>query len=289
MNSPTEGNNAIPQHPQIAAQITAAQQGQPAPQNPVGNEPSGEDESSGIDFDSIFSDEEESVAQDETPVVSGVQSGDPLADLETLAGVEAPAEEAPQPQTQPQAQQTQAPQVDMNDLESKAMQHLESTLYNLDDETRRKLVTEPDQVMPQLAARLHVQIVKNIATQLPQIVEQRVQQILSVRDAASRAERDFFGKYPQLAKPEFQGDVVKALTTIKTMKPQATREEIEREGAQLAAFNISQRMRKAGQRPQARPQPYRPATPAGRGAPPANTPQSTQEQFWADFAGDPNW
>lgn len=294
-NTPTTGNNAIPMHPQVAAQISAAQQGTPAPQNPVGNEPSVDEESSNIDFDAIFNGEEDDtqVAPDVGPDPAQVpQTGDALTDLESLAGVEAPAEETPA-QQQPQAQQQPNAPVDMNDLETKAIAHLESTLYNLDDETRRKLVTEPDQVMPQLAARLHVQIVKNLATQLPQIVEQRVQQILHVRDTAARAEREFFGKFPQLNRPEFNKDVVQALTTIKTMKPNATREEIEREGAQLAAFNISQRMRK--QRPagqpaqQSRQQPYRPASTVGRGAPPANTPQNAQENFWADFAGDPNW
>jgi hypothetical protein len=272
--------------------MNMAVNGQGAPVNTPAAEAASSE--AGIDFDSLFTDVE-SGSPDPNMEVQGTQDSDLAtpADgdvaLAELAG-EQPA--APQ-QSQQQPQNQDAPSREQ--LRAAALQQLETTMYNLDDETRRKLVTEPDQVLPKLAAQMHLQVMEQVTSAIPGIVNNLVSQQIEGRLKADRAERDFFNQYPALNKPEYKSIVVESLQMIKQMKPNATGQELAREGAQLAAFRIQQSRGAGQQRQQGAPaprapapqpqrqKPYAPAMQAGRATPPQNMSQDPQDQFWADF------
>lgn len=300
------GNQAIPVPPQMIAQrqqqISGQQpQGTPAPQAPAGSQEPSDSGADGqnYDYDTLFGNEDQQVDQGQS---SGEASGggeDELSQLDAIAGVE--PETPAQPQQQQAQQQPQAgqPPIDMEKARGEALKHLESTLYNLDDETRKKLVTEPDQVIPQLAAQLHLNVMEQVFKTVQPLVQNLLGTTLQQREAAQRAERDFFRQYPALEK--YPDDVMKALQTIKSMNPNATREQIISEGAQLAAFNIRRRLAARGQQPnqqqqQARPvqqpqrrAPYSPAGATGRAAPQQMGGGDPQAEFWAAFAMDNDW
>ena len=54
------------------------------------------------------------------------------------------------------------PVVLINQAMAKATDHLLNTTYKLTDEQKRKLISEPDVAIPQLAAQMHVQIATQI-------------------------------------------------------------------------------------------------------------------------------
>lgn len=301
------GNQAIPVPPQMKAQmqqqISGQQpQGTPAPQAPAGSQEPSDSGADGqnYDYDSLFGNEDQQVDQDNGSGQSSGNGEDELSQLDAIAGVEPETPAQPQPQqAQPQPQAGQPP-IDMEKARGEALKHLESTLYNLDDETRKKLVTEPDQVIPQLAAQLHLNVMEQVFKTVQPLVQNLLGAQLQQRDAAQKAERAFFQRYPALEK--YPQDVMKALTTIKQMNPNATPDQIISEGAALAAFNIQQRLRRQGQQPnqqqqQGRPAPqqpqrrapYSPAGATGRAAPQQMGGGDPQAEFWAAFAMDNDW
>jgi hypothetical protein len=289
--------------PQMQAQMQQAgqkPQGTPAPQAPAAADAASDSGADGqnYDYDTLFGSEDQQVDQDNGSGQSSGGDEDELSQLDAIAGLQ-PEEQPPaeqQPQQQPQAGQ---PSIEMEKARGEALKHLESTLYNLDDDTRKKLVTEPDQVIPQLAAQLHLNVMEQVIKTVQPLVQNILGTTLQQRDAAQRAEREFFQKYPALEK--FPADVMKALQTVRQMNPNATREQIIAEGAQLAAFNIRRKLAARGQSPQQpqqaprapqQPQrraPYSPAGATGRAAPQQMGGEDPQAAFWANFAVDNDW
>jgi hypothetical protein len=143
---------------------------------------------------------------------------------------------APTPQAQPVAQQQ--PAFDPAELEAKAIEQLTTTTYALTDEDKNALIAEPDKVLPGLAARMHVtmqvQLAQQIAQILPGIIQGQLQQATKVQGLES----SFFGQYPELNKPQFRQTVQESLAMIRQVNPQASREEVMRDGAALAAVRL---------------------------------------------------
>lgn len=204
----------------------------------------------------------------------------------TLPGAPAPS---PQPQAQPQAAPPPGapPVVDMAALQKQAIDHLMANEYKMDDALSRRVISEPEAVLPEIAARVHVNVVRDMGQRFAQMIPQMIDQAVSQRMAAQSAELEFYGKYPALNRPEFRGTVVESLTMIRNMMPNASREELMREGATLAAHRIrsSYRGRAPAPQPRAAVTPYQPVPPGG-GAPVPTRPQ--EGSLWAQLADDPN-
>ncbi len=217
----------------------------------------------------------------------------------------AQAQRSMQPPQEPS--QPEQPPVDPAELEAKAIDHLMSTEYALSEDDKNALISEPDTVLPRLAARMHVRMQVQTAQQLAQIIPAMIEQQLKQHTKVQGLEQSFFGQYPELNKPEYRDTVAQSLTMIRQVNPDASREEVMRDGAALAAVRLKVRLGDA--RPgapvpatpqnmplappinQQRPQPQGPFTPvqSGGASEPVVPTDPNQGNIFAMLANDTDW
>lgn len=212
--------------------------------------------------------------------------GDIDALLQDIGEPEPPVQPTPPAPTEPPAQPQ--PSADPTAMRKQAIDYLMANEYRMDDTTARRLISEPETVLPEIAARVHVNIMgdlgKRVSELLPTMVDAMVQQRLN----AHSAELEFFGQFPQLNRPQFRPIVAQSLAFVRQTNPEFDRATLMREGATLAAYRIRRTFRPAQANPQPGRAPVPPYTPVppGGGAP---MPQRPQEgNIWAQMASDPN-
>lgn len=116
----------------------------------------------------------------------------------------APEPPAPEPAPAPAAPEPPKPQPTAEELarkrtedEAKFVGELQK-LYAIDDATADKFLTEPQTVVPALAAKLHKEVlaaaVNGIMSEIPRVVEAYHER----REASARNEKMFFDSWPQL-------------------------------------------------------------------------------------------
>ena len=126
----------------------------------------------------------------------------------------------------------------VEEIERQAIQRLEETEYALSDDDKNALIAEPDTVIPRLAARMHVRMQLQTAQQLAQVLPQMIQQQIQQATKVQSLEQSFFDSYPELKKPEYRNTVAQSLAMIRQVNPQATRDDVMRDGAALAAVRL---------------------------------------------------
>ena len=213
---------------------------------------------------------------------------------------------APTPQA---AVPEQLPQFDPVELEKKAIEQLTNTEYALSDEEKNALIAEPDKVLPGLAARMHVRMQVQLAQQIAQILPGIIQGQLQQATKVQTLENSFFGTYPELNRPQFRQTVQESLAMIRQVNPQATREEVMRDGAALAAVRLRTRLGAVQEQaqmpalpqnmPLAPPAPVQPApaqqqapfTPAqsGGASEPVVPTDPNLDNIFTQLANDPDW
>lgn len=203
-------------------------------------------------------------------------------------------------------QQPQMPQLDPAELEKRAIDQLMTTEYALSEDEKTALISEPDTVIPKLAARMHVRMQVQTAQQLAQILPGMIQAQIQQASKVQSLERQFFDKYKELDKPEYRQTVAESLMLIRQVNPQADREAVMRDGAALAAVRLRTRLggqQQPGsyQQPQSqmplggpgtvtRPQPQGPFTPAHTGgSEPVVPTDPNQDNIFAILANDKDW
>jgi hypothetical protein len=303
-------NRTIPAHPTIMAQQARASMS-PAP-TPA--------ESSAVTADSFFAETSEPhpqqaffeaaadggdvgvVAPQESPPEAPVSPQPTYSDIDALLedlpqGAE-PAqpppvvrEEAPSPPPPPAAA---AAPFDAAAAQKAAIDQLMGREYALDENDQRRLISEPEAVIPRLAAQVHVNVVQDVGRRVGEVLPALVQRYVSQMLEGQRAEMEFFGRYPKLANPAFRQTVTEAMRTVTQMNPGIDRDSLMRKSATLSAFMIRSQYA-SGAPPNGGPQtrapiaPYRPV-PGGGGPPVPTRPQEPNP--WADLAQDAdlfNW
>lgn len=203
--------------------------------------------------------------------------------LKDVGVIQAPAPLAaptPTPAPTPGTPATPAPVVDRDQLRQQAINQLMQTDYRLNDEDSRKLISEPETVIPRIAAQMHIHLAERMAEHIAQAVPTLVESQLQTALAAQKAELEFYSKYPALNKNEFRDTVVQSLMLARQALPTADRDTVMRRGAQLAAFEIRSRFGAAPtQRPQ---QPFVPAAPGGGIVPASPSSGNPFEAFAAE-------
>lgn len=212
---------------------------------------------------------------------------EPLLTPEQQAAlIEAGAAEAPM---LPQA--PAAPQQDFSAMEAQTIAHLARTEYALPTEQATRLVSEPEVVFPELAARLHVRLATQIGQAVQNILPGVIEQVVDGKMKAQALENDFFRSYPQLSDPRFKPVVAQSLRMARQASPQASRAQVMSDGAALAAMKLRLQLTNGGQQPVATPlpqpvqQPFQPAVGGGVGLP---LPQAPVNEF-ETLANDLNW
>lgn len=305
-------SNGIPANPQVAQQVAAAggspvqvHQGAPAgiPQHPgvvqqrVAAQP--------VDFFAQVAFGEEDHSGDEPlPQAPTVPTPPPSTDLvsvdDLLSGgsfsePSQPAIPVQEPQQAPQSQAPTQPPAPAQatqpaaapspeQLQTAAIDYLRGNTYRFSDEEARQALTEPEVVLPALAARLHVNLIQEFGQQLQRVVPMFVERAVAQRTAVMEAKNQFYGMFPKLNRPEWEGVVADSIAMAAQLNQGKDRVTIMREGAALAAYRIrSQAPRQAAP---GRPQPFQPANPGSGGAPMPMNPGTGN--VWADLAADPD-
>jgi hypothetical protein len=172
-------------------------------------------------------------------------------------------------------------------MQERLIDHLMGRDYAISEADQRRLIAEPEVVLPRLAARVHVNTMRDVGQQLAQALPALVNHMVEQKLAAQKHETEFYRRFPQLGHPQFRETVETSLAHVKALTPNITQDQLMMQGATLAAFRIRSAHR--GQQPQApaalpqmrMPQsPFVPMSPGAGGVPAApGVPQNEFERL----------
>lgn len=146
---------------------------------------------------------------------------------------------APTATAQPTAPAAEPPK--MEELRANAEKHL-LTAYALSPEDADKMVSAPEEVVPKLMAKLHMDVLQAavggimayLHNQVPQVVTTTMQQS---RDRA-RLQKQFFAAWPMLGKKDHADTVRNVLRTYVSQNPTASAEQTIREAGAAAMIAL---------------------------------------------------
>lgn len=173
----------------------------------------------------------------EPPAPTPAAPGSPAADIQTevvVAAPEAPAvqQPAPEPPPQPGVQPEQLSQMREEWIGTLASR------YQFDEATKEKLLDNPAEVLPQLAARVVADAVETALQSVTQIMRTQlpvmIQQTTQFTTEAEKNESLFYTQWGELNKPELKDTVLAVAREYRAMHPQATAEQFLKEVGPLA-------------------------------------------------------
>lgn len=184
-----------------------------------------------------------------------MDNSEPVDMVEELEGeLEGAIEGEPEAQepAEPVAKEPEAePQPQPEDVRSKLLQEIASR-YSLPEDMQQQFITAPGQVLPQLVARVYLDVFDAVMN----VVTQQMPNMLSQFMAWRQAEEAFFQRWPELRDPKYHKAIREVAQALKAAEPNITPEQArERIGATVMAMY--------GLQP--RPRPVRPPVPASPG------------------------
>ena len=243
---------------------------------------------------------------DATPVASEDQQTQPQAQPNaSQEGQQPPASEAapeatPQAQQQPQAQPPEgAPQTpeEFNkrfaEFFEQRVDTLAQSVYALDDATKEALDTEPSKIIPQLAGRLHMQVLTTALNQVAQMMPTILAEHTASTQSNTEAENAFYGQWPQLK--EHKQVVENTARAYMQANPGVDKEVAIKNIGTIAAVHLGLPLEQtpptapqppAQQQPPAQPVGLTPPVPSssgGNGAPPSTPGQQPQNSWLEDL------
>lgn len=102
------------------------------------------------------------------------------------------------------------------------------TDYAISDEDAQMMLTEPEKVLPKIAAQLHVNVVDSVIAAVMNNLPRAINAIQAQAQVSSESENEFFKAWPQLKKAEYQTTVYDAVAAYRALRPQAPRDEVMR-------------------------------------------------------------
>lgn len=153
--------------------------------------------------------------------------------------------------------------------------------YALSDEDAEKALLKPEEVLPNLAANLHANVVQEVLGLMQAHLPVMIQSVGQTSTRETEARNAFYSANQDLNKPEYEKAVLTAGKMYREMNPGAKPEEAIKAIGRLAraAVGLPEPTGEA-----ATPQkPFRPARPGGSGTPPAPRPAPRKTE------GEPDW
>jgi hypothetical protein len=239
-----------------------------------------------VDWQDLSEDADESSEDwsgEEPPATIDEPSAQPTAP-ETTPAVETPAAEPeviqPEvvaPEVQPQQQLTPE---QVREAENAYVTQL-ANLYRFDEETALKLQTEPENVLPALAAKVHLDVMKTVLGQVRSLLPQLMQTQAQANEREVGAKSQFFGAWPELK--GFESQVLEVGKMYRQMNPTAPADEaIKRIGeTAMAALGLQRKQVDTTASSVQTAPAYRPSAP-GRVTAPASSPTEWDELLVED-------
>lgn len=110
-------------------------------------------------------------------------------------------------------------------------------MYAVSEEEALAFQTEPELVLPKIAANLHMQITKDVLAGIQSVMPQLIQRVQHVSAAETQAKDMFFVANPDLAKPELEEAIFQCGKLFRQVNPNAP--------ADVAAKRIGDMVRQA--------------------------------------------
>lgn len=187
-----------------------------------------------------------------------------------------------------------APVVDQAAEDVRILGDLEKA-YSMTEEDALAFQTEPELVLPKLAAKLHMDIAKDVMNGLKSVMPEMIQQ-LSLRTAAEEKAKDtFYQANPDLNDPKLIPYIMQCGQLFRSVNKDAPADQavilignMVRQALGMPALNQNSEVQPvqtpATSVPQtvAKPQPFSPSRGGGGAAAPAAQPLSTWEQMATD-------
>ena len=172
-----------------------------------------------------------------------------------------------------------APPIDAVKWEAEQLKNLEA-LYSLGDEEALAFATEPELVLPKLAAAMHLRITKSILASVQGLLPQMMQAQTITQTTEQAARQTFYSANPDLNKPEFETAVLQVGAMYRKVNPRASAEEASKKIGEMARLSLGlpQLNAPAPAAPVAQ-KPFSPARGGSGGGVPA-----AQPSVWEDLA-----
>lgn len=205
---------------------------------------------------------------------------------------ETPAQTPPAATTEPLPTPVQAPSATPEEYatwRANRLTQLEGD-YALDEASAAALLTEPETVLPKLAAKVHMEVLENAMRAVQAMVPVVVQQLNQHNDLNSKAKNLFTSVNPDLADPKFEPAIMQFGQVYRKVNPSSPPDEAARAIGSLvrAALGIAAPAASApgpAVAPVQAPVPFTPARGAGgASAPPVS--MNPFEQLAAEFLKD---
>lgn len=110
--------------------------------------------------------------------------------------------------------------------------------YAISEELTPRVITEPEKVLPQLLAQVHVKAVEHAIQYLTQNLPVMMQAYTTTETARKQAAEQFFTEWPELKDPKHGETVARVLSGYRQANPQAKPEEVIREGGVAALLAL---------------------------------------------------
>lgn len=230
---------------------------------------------------------EEVAAEVETVQVEPVAEAEPLpVEVEQPPPQEPPKQDVP---TQPSAEESAATRQKLGDT-------LAREVYGMSEDEVSLAMTEPDKVLPQLAAKVHMQVLDSAVSGIMANLPNMVNAVIKQNAAATEREDAFFQRWPSLK--DHKDTVMKVIRVYREVNPGVGGEQaINDIGAQVSVMlklpidGVPAAVAAPAAREVVRPPP--PAAPGGgSGAAPSAVPVSGNpfgllaEEFLVEDLGD---
>ena len=244
-----------------------------------------EAETSPVDKWSEFLTDEDTNADEGSEETSETQPPATSPATEVKEGEASPPETPATPEGQEikQAPEDQRPTLTTEQVTA-ARQKFEEALadrYRFSEDDTVLLQTEPEKVLPKMAARLQMDVLETIGKHLQQQVPMMIQEFTQQSARETQAQSQFFTAWPELR--GYDQQIVQMGTAFRQMNPSATAEEaVERIGKMtMDALGLTKAVVASGQQQPTAPQPsFRPAVPGGV------TPPAPSKNKWEQMLGD---
>jgi hypothetical protein len=156
--------------------------------------------------------------------------------------------------------------------------------YAIPADLATQLLTEPEIVLPKLAAQVHMAAVEQTLAQMRMLLPQTIESVTAAQVRESQAKTEFYSSWPELQGHEQQ--VLAAGHMFRQINPTATKEQAIQAIGQLTMQALGMQ-RQAPTAPTPGIQQAKPFQPAGAAAA-APPPQRPQPTVWDDMTVD-NW
>lgn len=182
-------------------------------------------------------------AADGEPAVAVTPAEEVVATPSTPAEQPKPAEAVPQgeqlppvtPQAEPQVQPAVEEQPAVVNQPGYTRDQLRAQYgdqlaqrYALSEEDARALITEPEKILPKLAAQVHLDVVDSVIGAVMAQIPQIMQTVQKTQAVSQEAESEFFKAWPQLNDSKYRQAVYSAVATYRALNPKAPRSEVIR-------------------------------------------------------------